>query len=114
MEKLEYWKKALHQRTIPHTPLSLTASFSSHTSMAETSNPSADATMDTVQRRLVFEDESKHEKDKWVRGGESSGYVARKRRIMAYYKVLLMKEVDNEEEIRDLEREGCLEKIVGH
>ena len=45
-------------RTTPHTPLSLSASFSSHTSMAHTSLPSADAGMDAVQRRLMFEDES--------------------------------------------------------
>ncbi|KAG4992613.1 hypothetical protein AAZX31_09G229100 [Glycine max] len=44
-------------RTTPHTPLSLSASFSSHTSMAHTSLPSADAGMDAVQRRLMFEDE---------------------------------------------------------
>ncbi|RZB53326.1 Isopentenyl-diphosphate Delta-isomerase II isoform B [Glycine soja] len=42
------------QRT---TPLSLTASFSSHTAMGETSAPAADAGMDAVQRRLMFEDE---------------------------------------------------------
>ncbi|KAG4937280.1 hypothetical protein AAZX31_18G223000 [Glycine max] len=39
------------------TPLSLTASFSSHTTMGETSAPAADAGMDAVQRRLMFEDE---------------------------------------------------------
>lgn len=37
--------------------------------------------VDNIDRDIfVFK---KHEKDKWVWGGESSGYVARKRRIMA-------------------------------
>nr|AAQ84167.1 isopentenyl pyrophosphate isomerase [Pueraria montana var. lobata] len=45
------------RRRGPHTPLTLTASFSSHTAMGETSAPAADAGMDAVQRRLMFEDE---------------------------------------------------------
>lgn len=48
-----------HQRTTTaSTPLTLTASFSSSTAMGETAAPAADAAMDAVQRRLMFEDES--------------------------------------------------------
>ncbi|QCE12476.1 isopentenyl-diphosphate Delta-isomerase I [Vigna unguiculata] len=40
-----------------HTPLLLSASFSSTTAMGETPATTADAGMDAVQRRLMFEDE---------------------------------------------------------
>jgi len=41
-----------------HTPLLLSASFSSTTAMGETPATTADAGMDAVQRRLMFDDES--------------------------------------------------------
>lgn len=46
------------RRRRSHTPLSLSAPFSSPTAMGETPVTTADAGMDAVQRRLMFEDES--------------------------------------------------------
>ncbi|KAK8466296.1 hypothetical protein PHAVU_008G054025 [Phaseolus vulgaris] len=45
------------RRRSSHTPLSLSAPFSSPTAMGETPVTTADAGMDAVQRRLMFEDE---------------------------------------------------------